>query len=63
MSKLQEKTSDLKREHPALQKIKFINFLLVIFVHLDPDPEAPLNPDSQHRLQLWDIMTKSVVNF
>jgi hypothetical protein len=32
----------LKREHPALQKMKFINFflcLLVIFALLDPDPD------------------------
>jgi hypothetical protein len=40
-SKLQEKPSTLKREHPALQKMKFINFFLflwVIFALLDPDP-------------------------
>jgi hypothetical protein len=50
----------LKREHPALQKMKFIYFflcLLVIFALLDPDPDpdyesaseygsrAPLNQD------------------
>jgi hypothetical protein len=32
----------LKREHPALQKMKFINFflcLLAIFALLDPDPD------------------------
>ncbi len=28
MSKLQEKPSALKREHPALQKMKFINFFM-----------------------------------
>ncbi len=41
MSKLQEKPSALKREHPTLQKMKFINFFLclwVIFALLDPDP-------------------------
>ncbi len=41
MSKLQEKPSALKREHPALKKIKFIRFFLclwVIFALLDPDP-------------------------
>jgi hypothetical protein len=39
MSKLQEKPSALKREHPALQKIKFINFSLFVghFALLDPD--------------------------
>jgi hypothetical protein len=39
MSKLQEKPSDLKREHRELKKIKFINFSLrlwVIFALLDP---------------------------
>jgi hypothetical protein len=53
MSKLQEKTSALKREHPALQKMKIITFFLclwVIFALLDPDPGTdpgtPLNPDS-----------------
>ncbi len=52
MSKLQEKPSALKREHPALQKMKFINLLLrlwVIFALLDPDPDTdpgiPLNQD------------------
>ncbi len=50
MSKLQEKTSALKREQPALQKMKFINFFLrlwVFFALLDPDtdPGTPLNPD------------------
>jgi hypothetical protein len=43
MSKLQEKPSALKREHPALQKMKFINFFLclcVIFALLDPDPDT-----------------------
>ncbi len=47
MSKLQEKTSALKREHPALQKMKFINFflcLLVIFALLDPDPDLDTDP-------------------
>ncbi len=39
-SKLQEKPSALKREHPALQKMKFIDSLLfswVSFALLDPD--------------------------
>ncbi len=47
-SKLLEKPSALKREHPALQKMKFINFFLflwVIFALLGPDPGSPLNPD------------------
>jgi hypothetical protein len=36
------KPSALKREHPALQNMKFLNFFLllwVFFVLLDPDPE------------------------
>jgi hypothetical protein len=32
MSKLQKKPSALKREHPALQKMKFINFFLCLLV-------------------------------
>jgi hypothetical protein len=46
-SKLQ-KHSALKREHPALQKIKFINFfpyLWVNFAFLGPYPGTPLNSD------------------
>jgi hypothetical protein len=42
-SKIQKKPSALKREHPAFQSIKFLNFFLllwVIFVFLDPDPDA-----------------------
>jgi hypothetical protein len=41
MSKLQQKSSPLKREHPALLDIKFLNlflFLWVCFALLDPDP-------------------------
>jgi hypothetical protein len=41
-SKLQKKPSALKREHPALQNMKFLNFFLllsVIFDLLDPDSE------------------------
>jgi hypothetical protein len=51
MSKLHEKPSAFKREHRSLQKIKFINFFLclwVIFALLDSDtdPGTPLNADS-----------------
>jgi hypothetical protein len=61
MSKLQEKPSALKREHPALQKKKFSNFFSMFAVHfalLDPvpdtDPGNPIesgsnpDPDLQH---------------
>jgi hypothetical protein len=40
-SYVQEKPSALRREHPALQKMKFIKCFLffgVIFALLDPDP-------------------------
>jgi hypothetical protein len=33
------KPSALKREHPALQNMKFFLLLWVIFALLDPDPE------------------------
>jgi hypothetical protein len=42
MPKLQEKPSVLKREHPALQNLKILNFFLflwVILALLDPDPD------------------------
>jgi hypothetical protein len=69
MSKLQEKPSALKREHPALQKIKCINFFpcwWVIFALLDPDtnPETLLNPDAVHiRIHSTDEHTGSETMF
>jgi hypothetical protein len=42
-SKLQEKPSVLKREHPALQNIKFLTFysiFWVIFALLDPNLDS-----------------------
>jgi hypothetical protein len=54
MSKLQEKPSVLKREYPALQKMKFINFFSMFVGHFCPsgsgygsrDPiESGSNPD------------------
>jgi hypothetical protein len=42
MPKLQEKPSDLKREHPVLKNmeiLEFFLFLCVIFALLDPDPQ------------------------
>jgi hypothetical protein len=60
VSKLQEKPSALKREQPALQKVKFFNFFLclwVIFAILDPDPDTdpgtPFYPDPQHWVVLF----------
>jgi hypothetical protein len=69
MSKLQEKPSSLKREHPVLQKLKFINFFLciwVIFDLLDSDPDSEFgsrdllqsgsNPDTvpdQILIRIW----------
>jgi hypothetical protein len=41
---VQPKPSALKREHPALQNMKFLNFLWVIFVLLDPDPDSESGP-------------------
>jgi hypothetical protein len=42
-SKLQKKSSALKREHPALENIKFLKkilFLFAICALLDPDPDS-----------------------
>ncbi len=60
MSKQQEKPLALKRELPAFQKLKFINFFLFCGSFLpawiririanpdpDTDPGTPLNPDPQ----------------
>jgi hypothetical protein len=43
MSKLQEKPSALKREHPALQNMKILKvfiFLFVIFALLNLEPDS-----------------------
>jgi hypothetical protein len=48
MPKQQEEPSALKREHPAIQNMKFLQFFLflwVIFALLDPDPATQINPD------------------
>jgi hypothetical protein len=60
MSKLQKKPSALKREHPALHNMKFLNFFYFCGSFLpswirtripntDPDPDSltRLNPDPQ----------------
>jgi hypothetical protein len=42
-SNIQKKPSALKREHPALQHTKLLNFFLllyVIYALLDPDPDS-----------------------
>jgi hypothetical protein len=43
MSKLQEKPSALKREHPALQKIKFINFFPFVYGSFCPFPKISIS--------------------
>jgi hypothetical protein len=43
----QEKPSALKREHPSLQNMKFLNlflFLWVIYAFSDPDSESGSGP-------------------
>ncbi len=74
-SKLQKKPWALKREHPALQNMKLLNFfffLWVIFVLLDPDPdsesgsgstvlkESGTNPDLKH-CQWKSIMNSNAI--
>ncbi len=46
-SKLQKKPSALKREHPALQNMKFFLLFWVILALLEPEPDllTRLNPD------------------
>jgi hypothetical protein len=68
MTKLQEKPSALKREHPALKKIKFINFFLYLWEFLSSgygsrDPiesgsnlDTVSDPDPQHCLHIKDCL-------
>ncbi len=60
-SLLQEKTSALKREHPAFQNMIFLNFFLFLWVTFtlldpDPDPQTWLNPDP---IRIWIRYTAS----
>jgi hypothetical protein len=55
MPKLQEKPSAPKREHPALQKMKFLFFLYflrVIFALLYPDRHFECGPESGSSTQI-----------
>jgi hypothetical protein len=47
----------LKREHPAIQNMKFLNFFLLLWVifallDLDPDPATQINADPDTDLQV-----------
>ena len=59
-SKLQKKPSALKKEHPALQNMKFLKFFLllwVIFALLDPDPDSEYGSGSTDPIESvsnWD---------
>ena len=68
MTKLQEKPSALKREHPALQKMKILSFFLffgsffpswirirIRNLYADPDPTAQINagPDTDPDPKPW----------
>jgi hypothetical protein len=56
MTKLQENPSALKREHPALQNMKFFNFFIflwVIFALLDPDLD-PLTWLYTDQIRIWN---------
>ncbi len=53
-SKLQKKPSAAKREHPALQNMKFLNYFLllwVIFALLDPDPDSEYGSGSTDSIE------------
>ncbi len=60
MSKLQEKPSTLKREHPALKKMKFNSFFYVCGSFLSS--RIPLNPDPQHCVKVPSLH-KIISNF
>jgi hypothetical protein len=54
MSKLKKKPSAIKREHPALQSMKFLNFFLLLWVILallDPDPDSKYGAGSTDLIQ------------
>jgi hypothetical protein len=54
MSKLQEKPSALKKGHQALQKMKFINFFLCLWVILALlDPDCVSGFGSGLRIRIW----------
>ncbi len=60
--------SALKREHPTLQNMKFLNFFLflwVIFALLDPDPLTWLNPNTiRIRIQnTWSYSSNHCVQY
>jgi hypothetical protein len=74
MFKLQEKLSALKRNHPALQKMKFIKCFWVIFAHLDRGPDCesgapgsgsrdPIESGTDRDPQQWFVRFKIVENF
>ncbi len=57
-SKLQKNPLALKREHPALQNMKFLNFFLllwVIFALLDPEPDSESGSGYGSETLVWDI--------
>ena len=64
MSNIQEKLSALKREHPALQKMKLLTFSSIFVGRFLPswirirDPGTPLNsdPDPQHFLRVSALL-------
>ncbi len=53
-SKLHEKPSALKIEHPALQKMKYYCFIFFWVILALLDPGTPLNPDPQHCQKLLE---------
>ncbi len=69
-SKLQEKPSALKTEHPAFQNITFLLVLWVIYALLDSDPDSESgsgstdliesgfnsDPDLKHWLHLYQVV-------
>jgi hypothetical protein len=51
ISKLQKKPSALKREHPALQNMKFLNFFPIFVVHFCPPGSGSRCPSYRRSLQ------------
>ncbi len=66
--KLQKKPAALKREHPALPNMKFINFFFYCgsflpswLTRLNPDPISDLDPQPCHRLPYLIVNRHSIM--
>jgi hypothetical protein len=62
MSKLHGKPSALKREHPALQKMKINNFFLFLWDILPPNESGSNTLVSACKIRIWTRVIKLHLN-